>query len=157
MKIEHLFWYNKIAMFSFPPDWLLTLWERIVDRLGLIKLPKRVYRFEDQLAWSLQSQAELEQRPAEQVAADLLTFAIAYRREAQAKLVNWERLSPREQQVVALVCLRYTYSEIAEQLVISPETVKSHIRNVLRKFKVRSKADLMVILADWDFSAWDQV
>lgn len=137
-----------------PPDWLASLWERLIDRLGLMKLPKRLYRFEDDLAWSLQSMAEFEQRPEEQVAADLLAFAIAYRLDAENKLIDWERLTRREQQVVGLVCLKFFNAEIAERLQISPETVKSHVRSAMRKFKVRRRADLLVALADWDFSAW---
>jgi DNA-binding CsgD family transcriptional regulator len=142
-------------MFPPPPDWLVSLWERLADRLGLMKLPKRVYRFEDDLAWSLQSMAEFEQRPEEQVAADLLAFAIAYRLDAEKKLVDWKRLTRREQQVVCLVCLKYSNAEIAERLEISSETVRSHVRSAMRKFKARSKADLLVMLADWDFNAWE--
>jgi DNA-binding CsgD family transcriptional regulator len=144
-------------MFPPPPDWLVSLWERLVDQLGLMKLPKRVYRFEDDLAWSLQSMAELEQRPEEEVAAELLAFAINYRLDAEHKLAKWKRLTQREQQIVALVCLKYSNVEIAEHLDISPETVRSHVRSAMHKFKVRSKADLLVILADWDFSAWEDV
>ena len=144
-------------MFPPPPDWLVSLWERLVDRLGLMKLPKRVYRFEDDLAWLLQSMAELEQRPEEQVAAELLAFAIAYRQDAETKLADWERLTPREKQVTALVCLKYSNVKIAERLQISPETVRSHVRSAMRKFKVRSKADLLVMLSDWDFNDWEDV
>jgi len=53
------------------PDWLASLWERLIDRLGLMKLPKRLYRFEDDLAWELQSMAESDQLSEEQVAAEL--------------------------------------------------------------------------------------
>jgi DNA-binding CsgD family transcriptional regulator len=140
-----------------PPDWLVSIWERFIDRLGLIKLPKRVYHFDDDLAWSLQSMAEYEQRPEEEVAAELLAFAITYRMEAEHKLANWERLTRREKQVTALVCLKYSNTEIAERLQISSETVKSHVRSAMRKFKVRSKVDLLVMLADWNFNAWENV
>lgn len=152
-----MFWYNNLAMFPPPPDWLVSLWERLVDRLGLMKLPKRVYRFEDDLAWSLQSMAESEQRPEEEVAAELLVFAINYRLDAEHKLANWKRLTRREQQVIALVCLKYSNAEIAARLDISSETVRSHVRSVMHKFKVRRKADMLVMLADWDFSAWENV
>lgn len=138
-----------------PPNWLASLWERLIDRLGLMKLPKRLYRFEDDLAWLLQSMAEFEQRPEEQVAAELLAFAIDYRQNNANKLVDWERLTRREQQVAVLVCLKSSNVEIAERLQISPETVRSHLRSAMRKFKVRSKTDLLLALADWDFSAWE--
>ncbi len=138
-----------------PPNWLASLWERLIDRLGLMKLPKRLYRFEDDLAWLLQSMAEFEQQPEEQVVAELLAFAIDYRQKNANNLVDWERLTRREQQVAVLVCLKSSNVEIAERLQISPETVRSHLRSAMRKFKVRSKTDLLLALADWDFSAWE--
>ena len=150
-----MFWYNNLVMSFSPPDWLVSLWERLIDRLGLMKLPKRLYRFEDDLAWELQSIAESEQRSEEQVAADLLAFAIAYRLDIKNKLDDWERLTRREQQIAGLVCLKSSNAEIAERLKISPETVRSHLRSAMRKFKVRSKTDLLLALADWDFSAWE--
>ena len=55
----------------------------------------------------------------------------------------------------ALVCLGYTNRQIAARLVISVETVKSHIRNILYKFNLHSKRELGLLLGDWDFSAWD--
>jgi DNA-binding NarL/FixJ family response regulator len=56
--------------------------------------------------------------------------------------------------VSALTCLKFTNAEIAEYLTISPETVKTHIRNVLSKFNLHSKNELRQNLSDWDFSAW---
>jgi len=138
-----------------PPNWLASLWERLIDRLGLMKLPKRLYRFEDDLAWLLQSMAEFEQQPEEQVVAELLAFAIDYRQKNANNLVDWERLTRREKQVAVLVCLKSSNVEIAERLQISPETVRSHLRSAMRKFKVRRKTDLLLALADWDFSAWE--
>jgi two-component system nitrate/nitrite response regulator NarP len=64
-------------------------------------------------------------------------------------------LSPREQQVVALTCLNLTNRQIAAKLVITPETAKTHVRNILRKFNLHSKVELREALSDWDFSDWD--
>jgi two-component system response regulator NreC len=106
------------------------------------------------LKYSLQRLAKRQQRPEDELAAELLSFALAQRNAAEARLELWRDLSPREQQVVALICLGYTNRQIANQLVISTETVKSHVRNALRKFSVRSKVELRQVLADWDFSTW---
>jgi DNA-binding CsgD family transcriptional regulator len=57
--------------------------------------------------------------------------------------------------VTALTCLGYTNRQIAARLVLSPETVKTHLRNVLRKFDLPTKAELRRALADWDFGDWD--
>jgi len=49
------------------------------------------------------------------------------------------RLTPREWEVLDLLCTGATTDEIAETLVLSPETVRSHIKNLLRKLGVRSR------------------
>jgi DNA-binding CsgD family transcriptional regulator len=106
------------------------------------------------LSGSLQDLARRERRPEGEIAADLLSIALVQREAAEANLRRWEKLTPREQQVVALVCLNLTNQEIAGRLYVSPETVKTHIRNVLYKFNLHSKADLRFLLSDWDFSSW---
>ena len=63
----------------------------------------------------------------------------------------------REQQIAALACMNYTNRQIAAHLFISPETVKTHMRNVLRKFDLHSKAELRQTLGDWDFSSWAEL
>ena len=39
-------------------------------------------------------------------------------------------------------------------MVISVNTVKTHMRKVLAKFGVHSKAELRVALGSWDFAPW---
>lgn len=70
-------------------------------------------------------------------------------------VLNWESLSERQQEVAALACLGNTNAEIAEKLNISLETVKTHIKVILRKFKVRGRHQLRYILRTWDFSDFD--
>ena len=103
----------------------------------------------------LQNLAEQENRPKEAVAADLLAFALVQRGAAETKLRRWQELSPREREVTALLCLYYTNSQIARRLSISTPTVKTHVRNILRKFSLSRRSDLRLMLAEWDFSAWD--
>jgi len=67
----------------------------------------------------------------------------------------WQSLSPREQEVTALVCLGYTNGEIASKLKVSPTTIKSHVRNILPKFQMHSKVELRIALREWDFEKWD--
>jgi DNA-binding CsgD family transcriptional regulator len=64
-------------------------------------------------------------------------------------------LSPREQQVAALVCLNYSNAQIAARLNISQSTVKTHVSNALRKFGLQRRTDLRLALAEWDFSAFE--
>jgi len=50
-------------------------------------------------------------------------------------------LTPREWEILDLLCTGHGTNEIATKLVLSVETVRSHIRNVLRKLGVRSREE----------------
>ena len=50
-------------------------------------------------------------------------------------------LSPREQDVLVLLCQRLTDPQIAEQLFLSPRTVESHVASLLRKLDVTNRRD----------------
>ena len=55
-----------------------------------------------------------------------------------------EELTAREREVAALVALGLRNDEIAEQLVVSPTTAKTHVSRVMRKLSARSRAQLVV-------------
>jgi len=133
----------------------MSFWQRLLRALGYRKAKDRfTFEVDTALIQSLQELAQQEQRPEDEIAAELLNFALAHRDFAEEYLERWEALSPREQQVTALVCLGYTNREIAAKLTISPETVKTHVRNLLIKLELGSRDELRYALADWDFSAW---
>jgi DNA-binding CsgD family transcriptional regulator len=123
---------------------------------GYRQSDERVFRFDGELVESLRDLAAREERSTEDMAADLLADALVKRRQAEVYLRIWKKLTPREQQAAALTCLGYTNRQIAGRLMISPETVKTHVRNALIKFGLRSKAELRQKLSDWDFSAWEK-
>jgi two-component system, NarL family, response regulator LiaR len=50
-------------------------------------------------------------------------------------------LTPREWEVIELLKPNRTPDHVAETLVISPETVRSHIKNIMRKLDVHTRAD----------------
>jgi DNA-binding NarL/FixJ family response regulator len=52
------------------------------------------------------------------------------------------RLTPREQEVAVLVADGHTNREIAEALVLSERTVDSHVRNIMGKLAVGSRAQI---------------
>ena len=132
----------------------MNIWRWMAVLLGGYVSSKRTFHFDERLIESLQDLAQREQRSTEELAASLLTQAIQQRQAVDARQQDWWSLSPREQEVAALVCLNYTNRQIASLLSISPETVKSHVRNVLYKFNLHNKQELKQALEEWDFSAW---
>jgi DNA-binding CsgD family transcriptional regulator len=117
-------------------------------------LPQQLIRLDGELFGRLEALAAAQGRTVHDLVIETL-YAAVYENYFQAKNdQRWQQLTPREQQVAALVCLGYTNQEIGQQLVISVNTVRSHVRLVLKKYRVASKAELRLILANWDFDAW---
>lgn len=54
------------------------------------------------------------------------------------------RMSPRESQVAKLVCQGFNNDEIAKALKIRPGTVKTHIRNIYRRIRVKNKIEMLL-------------
>lgn len=50
-------------------------------------------------------------------------------------------LSPRETEVLQLLCLGENYKTIAEKLFVSPNTIKAHIKKIYSKLHVNSRAE----------------
>jgi len=111
----------------------------------------RGFVFDEELHRSLLELAGRESRPVSEVATEMLAFGLADRLAKEEYYWRWRLLTTREQQVVALVCRGFSSRQIAALLVVSPETVKSHTRNALRKFKLRDKTQLRKILTGWNF------
>lgn len=87
--------------------------------------------------------------------ADLIARGLqqdALRSQAESALAS---LTPREQEVAWLTARGHTNPQIAETLIVSPETVKTHVAHVLEKFGVRSKAELRVRLLDLGVRWWE--
>ena len=53
-------------------------------------------------------------------------------------------LTPRERQIAELVCQGYRNEDISVQLDISAGTAKTHIRNIYRKVRVKSKISMLL-------------
>ena len=53
------------------------------------------------------------------------------------------KISKREQQVLQLIAEEYTTNEIASQLYVSRETIKTHRRTLLSKVGARNAAGLV--------------
>lgn len=58
-----------------------------------------------------------------------------------------DKLTPREREILALVGRGMSNPEIADRLVIAENTVKVHLRNILDKLQVHSRAQAAAIAA----------
>ncbi|CAA9513134.1 MAG: hypothetical protein AVDCRST_MAG30-2605 [uncultured Solirubrobacteraceae bacterium] len=54
-------------------------------------------------------------------------------------------LSPRERQVVQMLALGSTGEQVAQELALSPETVRTHVRNAMDRAGARTRAQLVAI------------
>ena len=61
----------------------------------------------------------------------------------QIGLARSDELTARELEVIRALAQGYRYEEIAEQLYVSPNTVKYHVKNVLQKTGFRSTVQLV--------------
>ena len=127
---------------------------RVLDTLNYLLFPAQFVKLDQSLSLALARLAEEEEQSLNAVGQKMLNFALQHRQEATKNLKTWKSLTPREKEITALACLSFTNKEIADQLIISPATVKTHLRNAKRKFGLRSKLELRKILSDWDFSQW---
>jgi DNA-binding CsgD family transcriptional regulator len=133
----------------------MSIWQRFLYLIGLRPNPSpRSYEISESMQVTLSTLAQHEGRPENELLPYLLAAGLTQYRTIDELLPKWESLSPREQGVAALTCLGYTNRQIAAYLSLSPETIKTHVRNVLFKFGVNSKTELRHILAGWDFSGW---
>jgi DNA-binding NarL/FixJ family response regulator len=57
-------------------------------------------------------------------------------------------LTPREKQVLALVVMNFSNREIADQLVVSESTVKSHLFSAFRRLGVRTRSEAVAVITD---------
>jgi DNA-binding CsgD family transcriptional regulator len=58
---------------------------------------------------------------------------------------EWQPLSRRERQVVALVAGGATGREVGERLSVSAATVETHIRNAMRRLGARNRSHLVTL------------
>jgi DNA-binding NarL/FixJ family response regulator len=137
-------------------DFLLRWWGWQSSPESSSQSGEAILEFDSELNTSLLDLAELQHRSPHELLAEILNEEITRWAETQARnqeiLRRWGSLTPREQQVAVLACRGQTNRQIGLALHISPETVKVHMRQVLSKLGYRTKRDLRLALAHWEFS-----
>jgi DNA-binding CsgD family transcriptional regulator len=116
---------------------------------------RRYYEQDARLYTDLMELSEREQRPLEQVQADLLRMALDQCLRHDDLHARWQGLSRREQEVCALTCLGLTDKQMASRLGIAVETVRTHLGHVLFKFNLRGRGELRQALEAWNFEGWE--
>jgi DNA-binding NarL/FixJ family response regulator len=74
-----------------------------------------------------------------------LIAEFAARRDPTQPPAALTELTQREREILRLIARGQSNAEIAEHLVISPLTAKTHVRNVLRKLDCRDRAALVAL------------
>jgi len=75
----------------------------------------------------------------------LLVSFLPEEQENNTEYPNMEIITSREQEILQLISNGYSSKLIAGKLNISKETVVSHRKNLLRKFKAKNSAELIKI------------
>ena len=121
-------------------------------RPGGSSTAQRSFAWEGELLVSLERLARYRGSTLRKTAADMLARELKSVEMDRKIRLKWQMLTEREQQVAALVCLQLSTNQIATRLQIAPETVRSHVHNILTKMGLPNRVALRQLLGDWDFS-----
>ena len=69
-------------------------------------------------------------------------------RQPTAPLQAFPDLTEREREILTLMAQGYTNMAIAEQLVLSPKTVRNHVSNIFSKLQVADRAEAIIRARD---------
>lgn len=86
-----------------------------------------------------------QQRGAAVPATTAGTLSPFPQRDGQPTLID--PLSPQERKVLHRLCAGQTYGEIAEELIVSPNTVKTQVSSIYRKLGVCRRAEAIAVTA----------
>ncbi len=69
-------------------------------------------------------------------------------------LTLWKKLTKREQEVVALICMGHTNEDIGNIMMITTGTAKNHVEHILRKLDMPDRYAIRHTFRNWDFDPW---
>ena len=114
--------------------------------VGYLTKDQAPERLAEALRGVLRGEAALSRRMAAHLIADVRD---TQRRMVLAtKLPHRERLTPRQLEILQLIAAGETTTEIARRLFLSPETVRWHVKAILRKLKARTRAEAAAALRE---------
>ena len=80
------------------------------------------------------------------ILAGILSRVARERAGTQEQAARGERLTGREREILDLLMQGLRTRDIAERLFLSPLTVQTHVRNILRKLRVRSRLEAVAMV-----------
>lgn len=93
--------------------------------------------------------------PAEEEVSPEEVSRLQAQRSSRLELVQrWQSLTPRQRQVVALICQGLSTRETATRLDTALPTIRSHLSAALRKFNLHSREALCQALSGTSLSLW---
>ncbi len=122
-------------------------------RLGKREQDSRGYSYDGQFAFTLTEIARRQNRDQNDVLQSILKAGVDEILRNDQYTAAWETLSPREQEVTALICMGYSSYEVASILCISYDTVRTHSKHIYVKFGLKRK-ERRAALKDWRFAEW---
>ena len=110
---------------------------------------KYILALNEDLVRAMQELADWEGSSELTMASELVRLAWEKVQDERAERQLVANLSERERQVAALLLKGYTRRSIGQQLFISVETVKTHLRNIRMKLGLRTIQEIKSALNDY--------
>jgi DNA-binding NarL/FixJ family response regulator len=98
-----------------------------------------------ELAEAVRTVASGDALLAPQITRRLIEDYVARPRRAVPPTATFERLTPRESEVLMLIAQGLSNAEIAARLYLSEPTVKTHVTRLLAKLRVRDRLQAVVL------------
>ncbi len=127
-----------------PRTIALTTYADDASVLGALRAGARGYLTKDASAEQIRAAVEAVARGEAAIDPAVQHHVLAALAEPRAEPELPDGLTPREAEVLALIAEGLTNAEIAERLVVSAATVKSHVNHIFAKAGVRDRAQAVV-------------
>lgn len=118
------------------------------------KPQKLVFEADAALVMDLKIAARTRRQAPEALLAELVAQGLNQQAVREAMEENLRSLTYREREVLRLIVEGLSNRQIAARLFIGHETVKTHVKSILKKLHVRSKANLRLVLLDIGLRVW---
>ena len=112
---------------------------------------RRSFAWDGELLVSLERLARYRGSTPREAATEMLERELKAMEIERRTRKKWQALTEREQQVATLVCKQLRTNQIAARLQIAPETVRSHVHNILTKLGLPNRVALRQLLGELDF------